>query len=130
MSSVPQIGSIGNRLDLLIRQGGTFGPVTDTLANPDGSPVDLTGATIRGQIRKQPSDTAIVASFDVVITNALGGEYTFGLPASTTAGITAGADVTKPDSIYAWDIELQDTLGRVIPLHWGTVRVHREVTRA
>lgn len=130
MSSVPQIGSIGNRLDLLIRQGATFGPVTDTLSNPDETPVDLTGATIRGQIRKQPADTAIVASFDVVVTDAAGGKYTFGLSASTTAAIAAGADVTKPESVYAWDIELQDTLGRVIPLHWGTVRVHREVTRA
>ncbi len=41
------LGYIGERLDLLIRQGATFGPFDVTLANPDKTPVDLTGATVR-----------------------------------------------------------------------------------
>ncbi len=125
-----QIGYIGERLDLLIRQGATLGPFICTLTNPDATPVNLTGATIRGQIRKQPSDTAVVANLSVMVMDAAGGQYSFALDAATTAGIVAGADITKPESVYAWDMELQDSLGRVIPLYWGTVRVHREVTRA
>lgn len=130
MSATPTIGSAGNRLDLLIRQGGTFGPVTDTLTNPDATPVNLTGCTIVGQIRKRAADTTVVAVFDVQITDASAGVYTFGLSSTVTASIAAGLDSTKPESLYAWDIELHDTLGRVTPLHWGAVRVHPEVTRA
>lgn len=144
MSSIPTIGSAGHRLDLLIRQGATFGPVTDLIRQPivgavaqaDGSyadddlePVDLTGSTIRGQIRKLPADSAAVATFDVNISDPLSGSYTFGLTAAVTAAISAGLDSTKPESTYHWDIEWQDSMGRVTPLHWGVVRVHREVTR-
>lgn len=125
-----QLGYIGERLDLLIRQGATLGPFICTLSNPDASPVNLTGATIRGQIRKKAADTAVVATLSVIIMNPTGGQYSFALDAATTAGIVAGADITKPESVYLWDMELQDSLGRVIPLYWGDVRVHREVTRA
>ena len=41
------LGYIGERLDLLIRQGATFGPFDVTLANPDKTPVNLTGATVQ-----------------------------------------------------------------------------------
>jgi hypothetical protein len=124
------IGTIGERLDLLIRQGATLGPFICTISNPDGSPVNLTGATIRGQIRKQASDTSPTATFAVLIMDAAAGRYSFALDAATTAGIPAGRDITKPESLYVWDMELQDSLGRVIPLYWGDARVHREVTRA
>lgn len=124
-----QLGYIGERLDLLIRQGATLGPFLATMTNPDASPVDLTGATIRGQIRKRAADTTVVASLDVTITSAAAGQYSFGLTATATAAIVAGADVTKPESVYVWDLELQDAAGRVLPLYWGDVRVHREVTR-
>ncbi len=128
--TTPTIGYIGERLDLLIRQGATLGPFACTLTNPDGSPVNLAGATIRGQIRKKPADTTVVASLAVNVLDAVNGLYSFALDAATTATIVAGLDVTKPESLYVWDMELADSLGRVIPLHWGDVRVHREVTRA
>ena len=128
--TVQTLGNIGTRLDLLIRQGATFGPFVCTMTNPDGTPVNLTGATIRGQIRKAPADTVVVASLVVTITDAAAGKYTFSLSDATTAAIAAGADVTKPASVYVWDLELQDAAGSVIPLYWGDVRVHREVTRA
>ncbi|MFM2053614.1 MAG: hypothetical protein RL456_1651 [Pseudomonadota bacterium] len=127
--STQTIGSIGQRLDLLIRQGATLGPFPCTMTNPDATPVNLTGATIRGQIRKKPADAAVIASFDVTVTDATAGKYTFGLTATATAAITAGADVTKPESLYVWDMELEDAAGRVTPLFWGDARVHREVTR-
>lgn len=48
------LGNIGEEMDLLIRQGGTFGPHVFTMKNPDGSAFDLTGMVLRGSIRKDP----------------------------------------------------------------------------
>lgn len=128
--STQTIGSIGERLDLLIRQGATLGPFVCTMTTPDSTPVDLTGAIIRGQIRKAFNSADVTAQLVVTITDAPAGKYQFGLDAATTTAIAAGANVTKPESLYVWDLELVDTLGRVIPLYWGDARVHREVTRA
>ena len=54
-----QVGTRGERLDLIVRQGATLGPHTVTLTNPDGSAVNLTGCTIQGQVRKDPLDTGM-----------------------------------------------------------------------
>lgn len=124
-----RIGSYGERMDVLLRQGGTFGPYTATMKNPDGTAVDLTGCLIRGQLRKKALDTTIVATLDCAITNATGGVYTFGLSAATTAAIPAGEKVTDRASQYVWDLELVDSSGRVIPLYYGPVIILREVTR-
>ena len=123
------IQNYGERLDLRIRQGATFGPINATMNNPDGSAVDLTGCTVRGQIRKKALDTAIVATFDCAITNATAGQYTFGLTAAITAGITAGETVELNASQYVWDLELLDASNRVTALYYGGVTVLREVTR-
>lgn len=47
-----QVGFRGERLDLIARQGATLGPFVVTLTNPDNSPVNITGCTIRGLVRK------------------------------------------------------------------------------
>lgn len=130
-TAVKRLGSIGERMDLLIRQGATLGPFTATMTNPDGSPVDLTGASIVGQIRKTPQSRDVTAHVEVAIIEPKAGKYRFGISAEVTALIPAGADITKTDSKYAWDLELHDSSGRgVVPLYWGEVQVHREVTRA
>lgn len=123
------IGFYGEELDLLVRQGAEFGPVTATMRNPDASPVDLTGCAIRGQVRKRALDASTVASLTVTITNAANGVYEFGMSNAVTAGIPAGEAANLPTSQYVWDLELQDVLGRVIPLYYGAVIVLREVTR-
>lgn len=47
------LGYIGEKLDLLIRQDATLGSFDATMRNPDGSAVNLIGATIRGQVRRK-----------------------------------------------------------------------------
>lgn len=128
-TKVPVLGNIGAEVNLLIKQGSTFGPNSVVLKNPDGSFVNLTGAVIRGQIRKKALDTAVVCTFDVVVTDAVNGAFTFGLTDETTATIVADEVLLKPGSLYYWDMELQDSVGRIIPLYYGEVRVFREVTR-
>jgi hypothetical protein len=122
------IGSFGSKLNLNIRQGGTF-DATATAKNPDTTPINLTGATVRGQIRKKALDTAVVESFTCTITDAVNGVFTFGLTDEETAAIAAGEQPTEEASLYVWDMELEDSLGRVTPLFYGNVTVLREVTR-
>lgn len=47
------LGYIGEKLDLLVKQGSTLGPFKVTLLNADQTPVNLTGCTIRGHVRKK-----------------------------------------------------------------------------
>lgn len=54
------LGYIGEKLDLLVRQGATLGPFAVTLTNPDNTPVNLTGATLRAHLRKKALDTGMV----------------------------------------------------------------------
>lgn len=128
--AVSTIGSIGQELNLLIRQGGTFGPCEVTLTNPDGSAVDLTGSTLRAQLRQKALDSGTpVATFTITVTDATGGVFTFGLSDEITAGIACGETRDRPESRYQWDLELEDLQGRVTPLLYGMVTVWREVTR-
>ena len=125
----PATGSVGKPVDWVLRQGDTFGPHTVTLRNPDESPVDLTGSTIRGQMRKHASDEDPAATFDCAITDATAGIFTVGLTASATGALTCGDTPTHADSRYVYDFEMVDTLGRVITLLYGVISVLREVTR-
>jgi len=129
MSAALQIGYYGERMKLLIRQGATLGPFFATMVNPNATRVNLTGCTIRGQIRKTALNTVIVETLNVTITNAVQGEYNFGLTDEETALIPAGETIKDEESIYQWDLELQDAAGAVIPLYYGECIVLREVTR-
>lgn len=123
------VGDPGAQYDLIVRQGATFGPVSTTLRNPDTTPVNLTGCTVRGQVRRSPGDAVVLAAFDVAITDAAGGVFVFGLDSTTTAAIPATPALDQWTCDYVWDLEMQDSLGRVIPLLWGTFTLHLEVTR-
>lgn len=123
------LGNIGERFDLLVRQGGTFGPHSFTLTNPDGSPLNLTGATLRGQIRRKALDPVVAADIVVTMVDPLLGKFDISLSSATTAGIVCGPTIKDPLSAYEWDFEMVDSLGRVIPLYYGEVKVFREVTR-
>jgi hypothetical protein len=124
------LGTFGEKYDLCIRQGATFGPIRAQMFNPDNvTPVNLTGATVRGQIRKKALDAAVVATLACVITDPLLGKYEFGLDVFVTTVLIAGDTPEDAKSQYAWDLELEDSLGRVTPLYYGKVSVLREVTR-
>lgn len=124
------IGSKGEELDFLIRQGGTFGPFRVTLKNPDGSSVILTDTVFRGQIRKTPSSLNVEASFIFRTINAFGGVFEFEIDAASTAAIMAGLTEELPESAYVYDIEYANEENRVLPLFYGKVKVFREVTKS
>lgn len=126
--AAPVLGSIGEELDLLIRQGATFGPHTLSMKNPNNTPVDLTGVTFRGKIRKDSKSTiSYPITFEVI--DAAGGVVRMSMTDEETAVIPAGPLLTHADSKYVWDAEMEDSLGSVIPLYYGKVSVFREITR-
>jgi len=124
-----KIANLGERLDLEVRQGSTLGPIRHELTNPDEAPVDLTGCVVRGQVRRKALATSVVAQFDVSIPDPLAGAYEFGLTDEVTATIPCGDTIADAASLYEWDMELEDALGRVQCTFYGAFRVKAEVTR-
>lgn len=128
--SVQTIRSFGERLDFEHRQGSTWGPFTRTLRNPDATLVDLTGVTLRGQIRKTAlSDTLTVAITFELAPDPTEGWYRFWVTAAQTEVIPTAEDLADDDARYRYDIEYVDASGRVIPDLWGFIRFMPEVTR-
>lgn len=127
---MPQIGSIGERLDIILRQGSTLGPFIVRLTDSLGVPIDLTGATIQGQVRKNALDAGNpVATFEIVYIDRADGKFSFGIPRSVTIDIPAGEYQKDEASQYKWDMELIDSNSRCIPLYYGNFENFREVTR-
>jgi uncharacterized protein YjbI with pentapeptide repeats len=126
------LGSKGANLDIVIRQGASFGPYVCTLTNDDLSPVDLTGSTFRGQVRKTVNDpTSTGAEFSFTIINAAAGQFEFYLTDEQTTTLTA--DMQSEENLasqYVWDMELEDSAGRVTPIVEGKAKVYREVSKA
>jgi hypothetical protein len=116
-------------MNLQLQQGATFGLITATMSNPDLSPVNLTGCTIFGSIRKAATPDVIAAPITVVITAPLTGNYTFQVTAANTDLLTAGDALQSPGSQYIWDLFLKDASARVLNLYYGDVKVLRRVTK-
>ena len=119
----------GQELDLVIRQGATFGPVVCTLKDELNAPINITGATFASEIRKTPSSrkaTGCLVSTSVV--DAVNGKFSFTIAATESAKLTAGETENSPESLYYWDLEM--TIGTTVtPFCYGTVKVFREVTK-
>lgn len=128
MPSPQYLGSIGSNLDLLIKQGATLGPFLVSMKDSAGAPINLTGSTIKGQIKKKAKDTTPIANLQVQITNAVQGEYKFWLDPSETSSIPAADTIDNPGSVYVWDMYMTDSTGKVTALYYGESRVFRGVT--
>lgn len=126
-----KLGYLGEKIAITCRQGGTLGPFRARMTNADANktPVDLTGAVIRGTVRRAPGDAVALASFVVTITDPTDGRYEFGLPADVTATLPAGVDIMDAAGKLVWDLELVDSQGRVTPLYFGPFTNVMGVTR-
>ena len=130
MTVPTKISTLGEKLDLELHQGASLLPVRHTLLKPDTTPVDLTGATARGQIRKTALASTVVADFVTRIAPiATDGWYEFWLTDETTAAITCGDKLTDPESTYEYDIEVEDAAGNVRATLYGAVRIKAGATR-
>lgn len=123
----PVISQKGERLDLEIVSGATLGPIRHYLENPpvdensDPTPFDFTGCVVRGTVR-----ASAVASgeplAEIEVTWPLDrtlGYYDFGLNSAVVELMPA----PEPVNDYWWNIELVDSLDRVLPLFYGKFRL-------
>lgn len=123
--AVLSLGSKGEQLNLVIKQGADFGPFLAEMENPDGSPVNLTGCTFQGRIKKT-STSPVAAVIDFTITDPLLGAFAFTIPNERTA-IPCGESDTDKASRYVWDAELIDAAGHVTPVYFGDVAIFRNI---
>lgn len=105
--------------NLYIDQGSDFSVIV-TLNNQDGTPIDLTNATVASQFRKSyTSSTA--TNFTVSIYNALQGKIRMQLSAVTSSGVAAGR--------YLYDVEVVFQTGEKKRALEGIVVLNPEITR-
>jgi hypothetical protein len=103
-----------------IDQGSTFTSIV-TVEDSQGLVFNLTGYTVRGQIRKSYSSLTAV-SFTASVAQASAGTIQIGLTATQTAAMKPGR--------YLYDIEIvQTSSGTVTRVVEGQVEVSPRVTR-
>lgn len=127
-----KISLLGGRLDLELRQGSTFRRTLLVQGRDEAgvvTPVDLTGCDVRGQIRRTALDVTVVAAFTVTAVDLVAGRVQLLLTDETTAAITCGPKLTDSASLYEYDVEVEDSLGDVVPVLQGFIRIKAEVTR-
>lgn len=108
------------KFNMVVEQGSTFRKQLQVKGS-DGTPVNLTGYQVRGQIRIAFEDVNPTASFTCTITDAVNGIVEIVL----TATLTEDLSFTK--GVY--DIELVAPGGAVTRLLQGNVILSKEVTR-
>jgi len=105
--------------NLLVDQGTDFETTIDIVGS-DGNPVDLTGYTIAGQIRKAyTSSTAY--NFVAEVTAEIAGIVTINLSNNITSNMKAGR--------YVYDVEMTSPNGMRSRVCEGILEVNAEVTR-
>jgi len=126
----PSLGTKGAQLDLLVKQGATLGPNATTLLDGTGSPIDITGCTVRAQIRLTPDAVTAAATAVCTLVTPAAGTFTWSFTAAETTALTCSVvDENEPESLYYWDMELLKADSTVVPLLFGDVRVFREITK-
>lgn len=106
MNVVAKLNDNGS-LDLTVKQGKTLTWVWNLYTDPLATePMDLTGYSARGQVRKKYSALEPVGVWECTIPDPLVGAVLMTMPASVSASIPAGESVTDPKSTYVYDIEL------------------------
>jgi hypothetical protein len=85
-------------IDLTIYKGSTFSKNFQWKTGTPAVPVDLTGCTLKMQVRKNVMDTNVLAEFSstnglLTVTNAAQGRIALEIPASTSTAFTFMAGV-------------------------------------
>ena len=109
------------RYNIVIQQGSTFERTITIKQQSTGLPVDLTGATFRGQVREYVEDTVPLASFLCTDVDLVNGKFKIALTATTTTSLNFDTGV--------YDVEIQYADTSVDRILQGTVTLSKEVTR-
>lgn len=107
--------------NLVVDQGADF-ETTITLEDERFDPINLTGYTVTGQVRRTYKSSTS-SSFTITVTNALNGTITIRFPATVSAGMKSGR--------YVYDIYASSTtINRSYKVLEGILEIAPSVTRA
>lgn len=107
--------------NLTIDQGSTFSVEID-VTDSSGDPLNLTGYTVAGQIRKTYSSSTSI-NFTASVYSNIGGTVKIELSATTTNAMKAGR--------YVYDVEItQTSSGDITRIVEGQLEVKPGVTKA
>ena len=119
--------------DLYIEQGSTFDPILQITDSAD-LPIDLTGMTLEGHIRKRMGSKDILITLAITIldqtSNLTKGSFQISIPkaTSTALGIPTGLTAINREVDYPYDIEITSG-SRTDRIMQGVATISYEVTR-
>ena len=117
--------------NLFIDQGSDF--AVDLVIKENGSAMDLTNYSGRGQLRSTHESTTITAYFKVTKTNPTGGALKVEIPNGNwtdSGGTTRQGSKDIPAGQYVYDLEIFTNADGVVKrIMKGTATVNPEVTR-
>ena len=114
--------------DIVIDQGSVFSLVV-VLKDDDGVPLDLTGYTMRGQIRASCASATTIIAFTCTNTDPMLGQFTCSLTtAQTTALATTGATFDEYTE-YVYDVEIVSASSVATRVLNGHAYLSPEVTK-
>lgn len=115
--------------DILIEQGATF-EFTGTVQDADGNAIDLTGATLAAQIRKQASDPVLLATLTCALLVAASGTFKVSMTAADTAAIDVGQSggAVRTLTLASWDLLITYAGGTKERLLQGVAKISPRVT--
>lgn len=105
--------------NLFIDQGSTFSSIV-TLRNQDGSPMNLTGFTVKSQFRKSYQSSQAF-TFTSNVFDALTGRIRLQLAADASSAVRAGR--------YLFDVEITSPIGEKYRALEGIVVISPEITQ-
>ena len=109
------------KYNILIQQGSDYIQKITVKESVSQLAVDITGCTIRGQVRVNIEDTTPAASFVAVLTDPTNGEFQISLSNTVTAALDF-------ETGY-YDVEIVYPSGVVDRLLQGKAVLSKEVTR-
>ena len=112
--------------NLNIEQGSTFG-ATVTIKNADLTAFNLTGYSIRGQIRNRYSSSSVLLDLAPVIQTGSGNSLL--VSGLVDIDLTAAQTAALPITHAVYDIEIFDVSGTVTKVLAGKAIINPEVTR-
>ena len=108
------------KYDLVIDKGSSF--ALDMTVQEDNVAKNLTGYSVRAQLRPTQTSSTLTASFTGTVVNATEGKIQISLSASTSGNIAPGK--------YFYDVEIFTSSDAIVTrLIQGTAVVTPEVTR-
>ncbi len=105
--------------NLYIDQGSDFNSIV-TLTSQDGTPLELTGYTVKSQFRKSYQSSS-ATEFQVSVYSAANGQIKISLPASVSTTLNAGR--------FLYDVEITSFTGERKRVLEGIVVLTPEITR-